>query len=117
LLNWAARLHEAGMALSYKRYRHHSAYLIENAELAGFTQQEKQMLSALLVNHRGKFVANAYDRFDSVHREKLLGLTVLLRLAVRIHRGRETDIPAILLIIESDRNLRLEFENDWLKTK
>ncbi|PLA74264.1 exopolyphosphatase [Hydrogenovibrio sp. SC-1] len=116
LLNWAARLHEAGMALSYKRYRHHSAYLIENAELAGFTQQEKQMLSALLVNHRGKFIAGAYDRFDSVHREKLLGLTVLLRLAVRIHRGREIDIPTILLIIESERTIRLEFENDWLKT-
>jgi len=116
LLNWAARLHEGGMALSYKRYRHHSAYLIENAELAGFTQQEKQMLSALLINHRGKFIADAYDRFESVHREKLLGLTVLLRLAVRIHRGRETDIPTMLLIIESDRTLHLEFENDWLKT-
>lgn len=116
LLNWAARLHEAGMALSYKRYRHHSAYLIENTELAGFTQQEKQMLSALLVNHRGKFIASAFDQFDAIHREKLLGLTVLLRLAVRIHRGRETDIPTMLLIIESDRTIRLEFEDDWLKT-
>lgn len=115
LLNWAARLHEAGMALSYKRYRHHSAYLIENAELAGFTQQEKQMLAALLVNHRGKFLISAYDRFEEVYREKLLGLTVLLRLAVRIHRGRETDIPTMLLIIESDRKLQLNFENDWLK--
>lgn len=115
LLNWAARLHEAGMALSYKRYRHHSAYLIENAELAGFTQQEKQMLAALLVNHRGKLIAGTYDRFESPYREKLLHLTVLLRLAVRIHRGRETDIPKMLLFIESDRAFRLEFEQDWLK--
>ncbi len=114
LLNWAARLHEAGMALSYKRYRHHSAYLIENSELAGFTQEEKQMLAAMLLNHRGKFVPDVYEKFDAPHNTKLKYLTVLLRLSVRIHRGRETDIPNILLYIKDDCSIHLQFENDWL---
>jgi exopolyphosphatase/guanosine-5'-triphosphate,3'-diphosphate pyrophosphatase len=88
--------------------------LIENSELAGFTQEEKQMLSAMLLNHRGKFVPDVYDKFDAPHNNKLKYLTVLLRLAVRIHRGRETDIPDILLYIEDERSIRLQFENDWL---
>jgi len=114
LLQWAAELHEAGMALSYKRYRHHSAYLIENSELAGFTQQEKQMLATMLLNHRGKFVPEAYEQFASPHKEKLKYLTLLLRLAVRIHRGREQDIPDILLYTTGEKTIHLSFEKDWL---
>ena len=107
LLNWAAQLHEAGMALSYKRYRYHSAYLIENAEMAGFTQQEKQILAAMLVNHRGKFLSDAYDTLASPHKKRIKYLTLLLRLAVRIHRGRDTDLPNILLYLDDNKQLEL----------
>ena len=54
LLKWACRLHEIGVSISFKRSRHHSAYLIAQADMAGFNQQEKQILSALVVNQRGK---------------------------------------------------------------
>ncbi|MDX1796319.1 MAG: exopolyphosphatase [Hydrogenovibrio sp.] len=114
LLNWAAQLHEGGMVLSYKRYRHHSAYLVENSEMAGFTQQEKFMLSAMILNHRGKFNMDSFKALSSPHDEKLVYLTVILRLAVRIHRGREMDIPDITLSVPKDNQLHLCFADDWL---
>lgn len=114
LLQWAAQIHEVGMALSYKRYRHHSAYIAENADLAGFSQQEKLMLSALLVNHRGKFIAEAFEGLPKTQRQKLPFVTLLLRLAVRIHRGRENDQILPLIYIEQETNIRLEFEAGWL---
>lgn len=114
LLEWSVKLHEVGMALSYKRYRHHSAYIVANSEMAGFTQQEKQMLSAILLNHRGKFIAESFEALTSPHNEKLIYLTVILRLAVRIHRGRESEIPNILLYIENDKDIHLSFEENWL---
>ena len=113
MLIWAAKLHECGIAISYKRYRHHSAYLISQAEMAGFDQQEKQILSTLLLNHRGKFINEVYEEID-VSRKKLKRLTVLLRLAVRIHRGRDFESLEPLLSIDNENELHLEFEDNWL---
>ena len=113
LLVWAAKLHECGIAISYKRYRHHSAYLLSQAEMAGFDQQEKQILSAMMLNHRGKFVDEAYDEID-ISLKKVTRLTVLLRLAVRIHRGRDFENIEPLLFIENENELHLEFEDNWL---
>jgi len=114
LLNWASELHECGIAISYKRYRHHSAYLLEQADMAGFTNQEKQMLAAMMLNHRGKFIQEAFDNLLDPHNTKLVFLTLLLRLAVRIHRGRDAESPDVLLVIE-DNNLHMRFEDNWLK--
>ena len=117
LLEWAAQLHECGMAISYKRYRHHSAYLLENTDLAGFTNQEKQMLAAMMLNHRGKFIKEVFDNLFEPHNTKLIFLTVLLRLAVRIHRGRDLDSPEVLLHIDAsslEHRLSLVFEEGWL---
>lgn len=116
LLNWASELHECGIAISYKRYRHHSAYLIEQADMAGFTNQEKQMLAVMMLNHRGKFVQEAFDSLLEPHNTKLIFLTILLRLAVRIHRGRDPECPEVLLVIENEHQLHLRFEDDWLKS-
>lgn len=118
LLEWAAQLHECGMAISYKRYRHHSAYLLEHTDLAGFTNQEKQMLAAMMLNHRGKFIKETFDSLFEPHNTKLVFLTVLLRLAVRIHRGRDLDSPEVLLQIDAsslEHRLNLLFEDGWLE--
>lgn len=114
LLSWASELHECGMSLSYKRYRHHSAYLVAHSDLVGFTNQEKQMLSAMLLNHRGKFVQEAFQALIEPHNQKLVYLTVLLRLAVRIHRGRDLEAPEILLVIDESNHLHLKFDEGWL---
>lgn len=114
LIKWAALLHEAGISLSYKRYRFHSAYLIEHFDMAGFTQQEKQMLAALLLNHRGKFLQDPYQRLDPAHVTGLQRLTVLLRLAVRLHRGRETLTPPMDIQVTQKTEVSLQFAPGWL---
>ncbi|HID01694.1 MAG TPA: exopolyphosphatase [Desulfobacterales bacterium] len=113
LLQWAADLHEIGMAISYKRYRHHSAYIIGSADMPGFSQQETQILAAMLLNHRGKIHTDAYQNLPDPHHQKIPLLTVLLRLAVRIHRGRDYEQPDPILHIETQK-LHLEFKDHWL---
>lgn len=116
LLNWACELHECGMSINYKRYRHHSAYVVEQSEMGGFTTQEKQMLAAMIVNHRGRFVNEPFEQLMEPHNQRLIFLTVLLRLAVRIHRGRDLDNPDILLMITDDYSIHLKFDAGWLDT-
>ncbi len=114
LLHWAAEVHECGKAISLKKYRAHSAYLVEQSELAGFSQQEKQMLAALVYNHRGKIDLKRFDSLLPPHNKRLRNLAILLRLAVALHRGREPDVPEPMLILRDKKRLQLRFEPDWL---
>lgn len=114
LLLWAIKLHEGGMALSYKRYRYHSAYLIENAELAGFSQLEQQALSLMVLNHQGKFNKNSFDSFATEQKTRLIKLTLLLRLAILLHRGRKNN-PINLLLKVKNNEFTLFFEDIWVE--
>ncbi len=114
LLHWAAEVHECGKAISLKKYRAHSAYLVAQSELAGFSQQEKEMLAAMVYNHRGKIDLKRFNALISPHDKRLRALTLLLRLAVALHRGREPDMPDPMLILDDKKALRLQFESGWL---
>jgi len=115
LLKWACRLHEIGVSISFKRSRHHSAYLIAQADMAGFNQQEKQILSALVVNQRGKYSTDSHEDIDDSFKRIMPYVTVLLRLAVRIHRGRDLEQVDPILRIIDDTELHLEFDENWLE--
>ncbi len=114
LLNWACRLHEVGLAVSFKRSRYHSSYIINNADMAGFNQQEKQVLAALVLNQRGRYIEESIEDLDDSVKDVMPYLTVLLRLAVRIHRGRDLEIVDPTLRIEDKNSIHLDFDDHWL---
>lgn len=114
LLHWAAEVHECGKAISLKKYRAHSAYLVEQSELAGFSQQEKAMLAAMVYNHRGKIDLKRFQVLMPPHDKRLRYLTLLLRLAVALHRGREPDTPDPMLVLKDKKTLQLTFDTNWL---
>lgn len=115
MLKWAADLHEIGLDIAHAHYHRHGAYLLLNADLAGFSTSEQQMLSAIVGNHRRKFREGlSADAFEH-QLETTVRLTVLLRLAVLLHRSRvATPLPAIRLSA-SDNSLRLQFAPGWLE--
>ena len=115
LLKWACYLHEVGIAISFKHSRQNGAYLIANADMAGFHQQEKSILSALVYNQRGKYNEDVIEDIEESVRPLMPYLTVILRLAVRIHRGRDLEAVDPILRIQDDKTLYLEFEDSWLE--
>lgn len=54
LLSWAAQLHEIGIAINSKKRQKHGAYIIKHSEMPGFSENEKDILTLLISNHRGK---------------------------------------------------------------
>lgn len=114
LLKWACQLHEIGISISFKKARHHGAYLVANADMAGFNQQEKLVLSILVQNQRGKCCDFMDEELDDATKEIIVYLVVLLRLAARIHRGRDLETVDPILRIEDNHNIFLEFEDNWL---
>lgn len=53
LLGWSGLLHEIGMVISHSGYHKHAAYMIENADLPGFTAREQRVMSRLVIAQKG----------------------------------------------------------------
>ncbi len=109
-LAWAARLHEIGLAIAHNQYHKHGAYLIANADMHGFSRQEQQILAALVRSHRRRFTQLNFCQLPDDQRETVMRLSILLRLAVLLHRTRrKRDDLFIQSIRASNGRLELTF--------
>jgi exopolyphosphatase/guanosine-5'-triphosphate,3'-diphosphate pyrophosphatase len=54
MLDWAARLAEIGLSVAHAQYHKHSAYILSNADMPGFSRMEQQRLARIVLAHRGK---------------------------------------------------------------
>ncbi len=114
MLKWASRLHEIGQALSFSGYHRHGAYIIAHSDMPGFSEQGQAYLSALVGAHRRNFDAEKLSALRLVDGERAVRLASLLRIAVRINRGRDT-VPTPL-VQAGDQRLELTFPPGFLDT-
>ncbi|MGF1545798.1 MAG: exopolyphosphatase [Thiotrichales bacterium] len=114
LLLWAAELHEIGLSISHHSFNKHGAYVIENADMPGFTQTEQRLLATLICAQRRKLGAKLFADFDKRTTKALHKLALLLRVALVLSRERrDTDLPLSRLTWRKGE-LQLEFPLDWL---
>ena len=114
LLEWAARLHEIGLDIAHSQYHKHGAYVLRNADLPGFSNQEQAEIAALVRVHRRKFATQVFDDLPRGQRPRLLMLAVLLRFAVAMHRGRyDMRLDGVAVEASSD-TLLVTFPPGWL---
>ncbi|MCW8955914.1 MAG: exopolyphosphatase, partial [Gammaproteobacteria bacterium] len=98
LLRWACELHEIGYDISASDYHRHGAYIIENSDLAGFSQQEQRRLAHLVAAQKGKLNDRVFEKLRQSGRQLIFKLAVLLRLAIIFHRSRvAVELPSIKL--------------------
>ena len=96
MLSWAARLHELGLTIAHSQYQVHGAYIIAHSDIAGFSRQEQEFLAALVRAHRRKVPKNVFEALPDRLVPSARRLSVLLRVAVLLHRGHERpDVPGL----------------------
>jgi len=110
MLSWAARLQEIGLTVAHSGYHKHSAYIVANADMPGFSKMEQSQLSMLVLAHRGSLgklrglVRADYD----------WSLLVALRLAALLHRSRsDVRLPAIRASRKKS-TVTFELDTKWL---
>jgi exopolyphosphatase/guanosine-5'-triphosphate,3'-diphosphate pyrophosphatase len=113
LCSWAARLHEIGLDIAHSHYHKHGAYVLENADMPGFSRQEQSLLAALVRAHRRKFPSSVFRNLPTKGR-LVEHLAVLVRLAVLLHRSR-ADVPQMTLA-PARRSLTVQPPPGWLDT-
>lgn len=93
-LQWAGQLHEIGSFISHAAAHKHGAYILDNADAAGFSLSEMHRLSVLVLGHRGKL-----RKVEPVLGQTDWALQLLcLRLAVILcHARREPELAGLSL--------------------
>ena len=109
LLGWSARLHEIGMLVSHTGYHKHAAYIIENADLPGFTTREQKAMARLVVAQKGNLrkVADALTEADFARAVLALRLAILL-----MHARIEADFGE--LRVRMKKNIELDIRRTWV---
>jgi len=113
LLRWAARVHEVGQAVTYYHYHKHGAYLIEHADLPGFSRQDQKMLALLVRSHRRRLNLELFEDFAD-DGAALLKLCVLLRSAILFHHNRGSSAMPKVSLKTGKNKLEVKFPNGWL---
>jgi exopolyphosphatase/guanosine-5'-triphosphate,3'-diphosphate pyrophosphatase len=113
-LGWAARLHEIGLAIAYSGYHKHGAYIAANADMPGFSREDQQLLSLLVLTQRRKLSAESFAFLPGRLGEQALRLAALLRLAVLLNRARGSRPLPVLRAQAETKRLALDFPQGWL---
>jgi len=113
-LNWAVSLHEIGRDIAHSQYHKHSAYIIDNGDFAGFSRQDQHLIATLVQTHRKKFSRSRFKKLPEPWNNHAPVLTIILRLAILMHRNRHTnDTPEFSISILSN-SITIKFANNWL---
>ena len=109
LVEWAGLLHEVGMSISHAGFHKHGAYVLQHADMPGFSSGEQNRLALLVFGCRGGLVKVA----DAIRDRQTRAAVLALRLSVLIHHARaNVDVPKIRL--EVARGIRLGISRRWL---
>jgi exopolyphosphatase/guanosine-5'-triphosphate,3'-diphosphate pyrophosphatase len=109
-LAWAASLHEVGFVISHNDHHKHGAYLVGNADLAGFSTTDQQRIARLLLAQRGNLRKVAEALTDPARVSKILALRLSVILC---HARRPVRLPKwTLRAARGSFDFRLD--GDWL---
>ena len=99
LLEAAGYLHDIGHYVSGTGHHKHSAYLVANSDMPGFTDQERLTIAALCRFHRKSMPQPRHSHFQALDPEAkriVLCLAPLLRIGDALDRGHEQKVQEIV---------------------
>ena len=112
-LDWACELHEIGIAISHSDYHKHGAYILDNADMLGFSMPELHQLGLIILGHKGKLrkLERALEDIE------LAQTLIALRLAVILcHARRSPDCEALQLRCQPNKQVfTLRAPKSWVE--
>jgi exopolyphosphatase/guanosine-5'-triphosphate,3'-diphosphate pyrophosphatase len=116
LLKAGTALHEIGLLLEYKRHQQHGAYLLNNADVPGFEQAERQFIAALVKLYKGDIDKSLLEQQSVVSYQQACYYLCILRLAIILCHRRKDDVLPDYQVSITGNTIHLCLPNDWLST-
>lgn len=108
-LRWSAMLHEVGLVVSQTGYHKHACYMIENADLPGFTTREQKLMSKLIMAQKGNLRKVGEALIDPDFAKAVLAL----RLAILFMHSR-ISVTGGELKLRMKNRIELEMKREWM---
>jgi exopolyphosphatase/guanosine-5'-triphosphate,3'-diphosphate pyrophosphatase len=109
-LLWSCMLHEVGQAVSHTGAHKHAAYIVEHADLPGFTSREQRLMSSIVLAQKG----NLRKVREALGEPGLARAVLALRLAaVFMHARVDGDLGALGLRMKN--RIEIDTPRGWLK--
>ncbi|WP_353151760.1 Ppx/GppA phosphatase family protein [Pollutimonas bauzanensis] len=110
-LGWAADLHEIGISIAHADYHKHSAYILEHADMPGFSNDDQALLALFTLGHHGKI-----GKLQVLEPTRAKWLTLLcLRLAVLLSRRRDDPDSLPITVVANGKSIQLTADKSWLQ--
>jgi exopolyphosphatase / guanosine-5'-triphosphate,3'-diphosphate pyrophosphatase len=110
MLEWAARLAEIGLSIAHAQYHKHSAYVLSNADMPGFSRPEQARLARIVLAHRGKLRKMQDAGLDGTDWK----LVFALRTASLILRSRSDAKLPFLRVAADAGGFAIDLPQSWL---
>jgi exopolyphosphatase/guanosine-5'-triphosphate,3'-diphosphate pyrophosphatase len=111
MLEWAARLAEIGLSIAHAQYHKHSAYVLSNADMPGFSRMEQARLARVVLAHRGKLAKMQDAGLDGTDWK----LVFALRTASLILRSRSDQKLPFLRVAVDPGGFAIDLPQSWLE--
>jgi exopolyphosphatase/guanosine-5'-triphosphate,3'-diphosphate pyrophosphatase len=109
-LLWSCMLHEVGQAVSHTGAHKHAAYIVEHADLPGFTNREQHLMSTIVLAQKG----NLRKVRDALGAPDVVRAVLAIRLAaVFMHARVDGDLGALGLRMKN--RIEIDTPRGWLK--
>ena len=113
VLRWAAALHEIGISIAHAAYHKHSAYILSQADMPGFSQKDQRRLARIVLAHRGKLAKVELQDLPAQSPE--WSLIIALRLAALFCRSRGHVPRPELRCRSTETGFELALPEAWLE--
>ena len=109
-LLWSCMLHEVGLAVSHTGAHKHAAYIVEHADLPGFTNREQRLMSTIVLAQKG----NLRKVREALGAPDVMRAVLAIRLAaVFMHARVDGDLAALGLRMKN--RIEIDTPRGWLK--
>jgi exopolyphosphatase / guanosine-5'-triphosphate,3'-diphosphate pyrophosphatase len=110
-LRWAVSLHEIGISIAHNSYHKHGAYILNFADMPGFSKKDQERLALIILGQRGKLEKlSALPQSDATWH-----LVFCVRLAAMLHRSRDDQVLPEVCIKHGTNGYQLEIPANWLE--
>ncbi|MBP2132740.1 exopolyphosphatase/guanosine-5'-triphosphate,3'-diphosphate pyrophosphatase [Methanomicrobium sp. W14] len=116
ILRYAAYLHDIGQFISFSQHQNHSYYVITNAPLLGFNENEVEIIGLITKYHRKKMPKKdspVFSRLNEHDQNAVIILSLFLRMAEHMERSHDGRVEkAYFSDLGDDYSLNLESKSE-----
>ncbi len=114
LLEYASLMHDIGYHISHRKHHKHALYIINNADLKGFKEEEIDVMANVARYHRRSTPKSRhphYDKLDKSVKKRVENLSAILRVADGLDRSHFQNVRAFEMV-KKNGQIRLTLETE-----